>query len=382
MAMAGIGGLLFVNSSVLAGGYDTGQRDWDLLFQQKNIAFEASTININPERQLHNITGALGPSADAFEAEAFSVQRFGLAMRLGEGFRCLASIQEPWAGHANYGAGWTYAFSAIEQHFSSEDLGLTCAASIDAGKGKLSVVAGASHQEIEYVLTQSRGGPLIATTNVSDSGIGWRAGLAYEIPEYALRASVIYNSAIDYQMTGTLVDPVGYTGPIYGSIEMPQSAEFKFQSGIAPGWLAFGSLKWVDWSAAANMPLCPTIVPICTQAGAASGLTLLWEDTWTVSLGVAHQFSQQFSLAANVTWDQGGTRGFTSRTDTLAGGLTAVLVPSENLEFRLTGTAGRMKGGSLSTMTLADGTPNPLGYTATFGADWVYAMGISAIFNF
>ena len=41
----------------------------------------------------------------------------------------------------------------------------------------------------------------------------------------------------------------------------------------------------------------------------ASALTLMWKDTWTVTLGAAHQFNKQFSLAGSLTWDQGASAG-------------------------------------------------------------------------
>lgn len=365
-----------------AGGYDTGERDWDFLFQQEKVAFEASVRHINPQRTLHHITGVYGASIDADEAAAFSVPRFGAAARAGDSLRCLASYREPWGGHADYGSAWTYGASAVEQHFSSKDYGLTCALSLPLEKGQLSLIAGYSHQEIEYELIQFFGLAGYGTTNVSDSGHGWRAGLAYEIPEYALRASLIYNSQIDYDMSGTVANPLGYTGPAFGEISMPRSLEAKFQSGVAPGWLAFGSVKWTDWSVVRNMPICAAGTPACVQAAAVSGLTLLWKDTWTVTIGAAHQFTESFSLAGNVTWDQGATQGFTSQTDIWSAGLTAVLRQGSGLELQLGGTVGLMEGGSLSTMVLADGSANPVGYTATFGDDLVYALSASAVLRF
>ena len=108
---------------------------------------------------------------------------------------------------------------------------------------------------------------------------------------------------------------------------MPQSVELKAQSGIAPGWLAFGSVKWTNWSVDQDMALCaPGVSPCITGVPAAlSALTLMWKDTWTVTLGAAHQFSKQFSLAGSLTWDQGATQGFTSQTDTWTGDLTGDL---------------------------------------------------------
>lgn len=376
--------LLLVPVAAQAGGYDTGERDWDFLFQEKPVAIEASVRHFHPQRTLHDISGVYGPSIDADEAAPFTVPRFSAAAHVGEDVRCLASYREPWGGHADYGTAWTYGSSAVEQHFSSRDYGLTCALSAPLEKGRISFVAGYSYQEIEYELIQFFGLAGYGTTNVSDGGHGWRAGIAYEIPEYALRASLIYNSRVDYDMAGTVTNPVPatYTGPVFGDISMPQSAEFRFQSGVAPGWLAFGSVKWTDWSVAQNMPLCPVGTPACTQTFAASGLTLLWKDTWTITVGAAHQFSEAFSLAGNITWDQGATQGFTSQTDTWTAGLTAVLRQQDNLELHLGGTVGLMEGGALSTMTLADGSPNPVGYSATFGDDFVYTLTASAIVRF
>jgi long-chain fatty acid transport protein len=375
-----------VPAVAIAGGYDTGETDWDFLFQnQGNVAVEAATRYINPQRDLTNITGALGPTINVDETAPFSVQRFSIAVRLGESVRCMGSYREPWAGEADYGSAWTYSFSAITQSFTSEDFGLTCGVSMALEKGKLTLLGGVSRQEINYVLTQTTpivGG--VSTTDVSDEETAYRIGLAYEIPEYALRASVIYNSQVDYDMTDTLSFSA-IPGPplsIFGSISMPQSVEAKFQSGVAPGWLIFGSAKWTDWSVADNMPLCAVGVSPCTQAAAVSGLTLLFQDTWTVTLGAAHQFNEYFSVAGNVTWDQGATRGFTSQTDTWVAGLTAILTPGNGMELKFGGTAGIMTGGNLSTLVLPGGIPNPFGYTATFGDDYVYTLNASAVFRF
>ncbi|MGG2475354.1 transporter, partial [Rhizobium sp. BR5] len=43
---------------------------------------------------------------------------------------------------------------------------------------------------------------------------------------------------------------------VYGSVSMPDSIELKVQSGIAPDWLAFGSVKWTDWSQIQVIPFC------------------------------------------------------------------------------------------------------------------------------
>lgn len=366
-----------------AGGYDTGERDWDFLFQNRTAAVESQGRTIQPDRQIYGINGTLGPSMDVKEAEAFSVVRHSATLSLGENIRCMASYREPWGGHADYGAAWTYSFSAIEQHMSSEDYGLTCALGAALERGVLSFVGGYSFQKLEYQLIQNGGLGGLRTTSVDDWSQGWRAGLAYEIPEYALRASLIYNSQMDFDMRGAVsLANVPGSVDVFGSLSMPQSVEAKFQSGVAPGWLAFASVKWTDWSVAQNMPLCAAGTPVCNQAAAVSGLALFFRDTWTVTAGAAHQLTDWLTLAGSITWDQGATQGFTSQTDVWTAGLTAIIGGGERVEIKLGGTAGIMAGGSLSTLTLADGIPNPVGYTASFGDDFVYTLSASAALRF
>ena len=379
---------LLTAAAAEAGGYDTGERDWDFVFQQDTVGFEAGTIYVNPQRTLSTVTptGAFLPSAtdsDVREAAPFAISRVSLATRLGDNVRCMASYRQPFAGYADYGSTWVGAASAITQDFSSMDLGLTCVLSAPVGPGDLSFLGGVSYQEINYELTQAAGIAGILTTSVSDASPGWRAGVAYEIPEYALRVSLIYDAQIDYDMTGTVsASAFPVSTPVYGSISMPQSIDLRAQSGVAPGWLAFGAVKWTNWDVAQNMPLCPVGTPVCTLPAAVSGLTLLWKDSWTVTLGAAHQFSPLFSLGAHVTWDEGATKGFTSQTDTWTTGLFGVLTPNKQTEIKLGGMVGVMTGGKLSTSTLPGGLPNPVGYTATFGNDFIYALRASATLHY
>ena len=321
------------------------------------------------------------------ETEAFSVERLSLMARLAPNVRCMGSYRQPFEGHADYGL-WFAAASATEQHFTSDDVGLTCDVAVPAGPGQLLFIGGASYQTINYELLQNFGGPT-TTVRVSDDGVGWRGGVGYEIPQYALRVTLFYNSAVDYTMSGTGTNlpapfPVFfYNSPLVGSITMPQSMELKAQAGIAPGWLAFGAVKWTNWGVVQDMALCAPGAGSCiTGISAPSALTVLWQDTWTFTLGAAHQFSDWFSLAGSLTWDQGASQGFTSQTDVWAVDLTGVWTPNKNVEVRFGGTIGVMTGGTLSTATLAGGIPNPVGYTADFEADLIYALSAKAAVHF
>lgn len=375
---------------VLAGGYDTGERDWDALFDAgETIAVETGVSYLSPRRVLTNVaTAALAVGTTrAREAEAFSVLQGSATARLGEYFRCLGSYREPFEGHANYGPNWIGAAALIEKHFETRDYGLTCAGTLPLETGQISLIAGASYQEADLEMQQLAvlipgGGPPFAVigqahTDVSDTSWGWRVGVAYEIPEYYVRASLIYNSQIDYDMSGSIAITAGPTViPVTGTFSMPASLELKVQSAFAPDWLAFGSIRWTDWSVTDTMTL--------RDAGGTprGGLELQWQDSWTIMAGLAHRLSDQLAVTANLTWDQGATNGFTSQTDTWGGTVNAVFTPNDHLRVLLGGSLGMMTSGTMSTATLSSGLPNPLGFTASFGNDLAYGLNASLRLSF
>jgi long-chain fatty acid transport protein len=88
---------------------------------------------------------------------------------------------------------------------------------------------------------------------------------------------------------------------VYGAATMPQSVDFRWQTGIAPDWLAFGNVKWVNWSVLEVIAFCPTSTKSLGSCGPSSpfrltSLDLMFQDGWTVAAGVGHKFNDQFSF--------------------------------------------------------------------------------------
>jgi len=364
----------------LAGGYDTGGRNWDSVFNEEDFSFETEVRYVAPKRSLKNVQSSVSPASTSSvkETEGFITHNVSVSQKITDRLQCLLSFRQPWEGHADYGAAWVGAASAIEQHFSSSDYGLTCAASIPLRVGIVRPILGGSYQKIRYELVQGNAQIGRWTTDVEDQGFGWRIGLGYDLRDYGVRASLIYNSAINYDMTGTLRSSLnGQSTDVFGSITMPQALEFKAQSGIAANWLAFGSVKWTDWSVADAMPLCVRGSVDCSQANAVSGLTLLWQDSWSITAGLARRASESLTLSSAVTWDQGASQGFTSQTDTWTASLNATWQPSKSWQFSFGGTLGVLTSGDVDTSLLAKNEPNPVGYRARFGNDYLYSLAAS-----
>ncbi|MBS3647604.1 transporter [Pseudaminobacter sp. 19-2017] len=409
---------LFSAGTALAGGLERGGYNIDLLFDPSRFAAEAGATYVMPQRDLKNVrdtdtTTGFPPVTPGFpdplppgarglgggnlngrptsvrDTENYWVPRIGIKAGLGDQVDCLLDYSQPWGAHTNPGLNWAGANNNIETKIDSDNYGATCSYKMDAGTGQFRVIGGVFYQKLEGFkerLAQDFSPfpvPLtgIGRLDLSADGVGWRAGVAYEIDEIAFRASLVYNSEVDLgDITGTLdlsqVNPAVGVQDVHGTASMPQSVELKVQSGIAPDWLAFGSIKWVDWSVLQTIPFCLTDVDNCTYAGRRTSLDLLYRDGWTISGGVGHKFSETLSAAASVTWDRGTSTGLGTQTDTWTFSAGASYTPNQNVELRLGGALGILTSGSSGVVT-KDGINYGTDVAYDFDNDLVSALSAS-----
>lgn len=405
-------------SSAQAGGLERGGYNIDLLFDPSTYAAEAAATYVNPQRELNNVRdtipldpGAGGdgnlngrPNNGIADTEGYWVPRVGLKAGFGDAIDCMADYSQPWGVHVNPGANWAGANDNIETKIESDNYAATCSYKFDLGQGQLRVIGGGFYQEISGFKDRLVLGNLpaafgtgVGRLQLEGDGFGWRTGVAYEIPEYALRVSLVYNSAVDLgDITGTLDlsqvpnltgNPLlGVITDVYGTAEMPDSLELKFQTGVAPDWLVFGSVKWTDWSQLQSLPFCPTStkgVVACTTSGPteATSLDLLYRDGWTISGGVGHKFNDKWSGAASLTWDRGTSTGLGTQTDTWTLGAGVSYAASENIEFRVGGAIGLLTSGS-SGVVVKDGRAFGTRVAYDYDNDFVGAISTSVKVKF
>lgn len=380
--LAAVAGVL-VASAAEAGGLERSGYNIDLLFDPSDYAVEATATYVNPQRKLKNVrdtdTADTNLLAETYgggdlndrpnsvdDTEGYWAPRIGFKAALGDSVDCMADYSQPWGAHANPGQNWAGANNNIETKVESDNYAATCSYKWSMGPGFMRIIGGVFYQEVggfkERLVQDYTGTPLdgafsgVGRLELEDSGWGWRTGVAYEIPEYAMRASLVYNSAvdldnlsgfIDLRQLGFIVPSVGLvTGSKYdvsGSGSMPDSLELKIQSGIAPGWLAFGSVKWTDWSQLQVLKFCPATIASVTPC---TSLDLLYRDGWTVTGGIGHKFNDQWSGAVSLTWDRGTSHGYGAQTDTWTIGTGVSYTPTQNVELRLAGVVGIMTSGS------------------------------------
>jgi long-chain fatty acid transport protein len=98
------------------------------------------------------------------------------------------------------------------------------------------------------------------------------------------------------------------------------------QSGVAPGWLVYGTVKWTDWSVLQNLTV---ITPLSTQID-----QYQWRDGWTVTGGVGHAFNDMISGTMSLTWDRGVSTGWDLKGEVWTLALGASLKDKIGGEFR------------------------------------------------
>ncbi|MDS7943753.1 outer membrane protein transport protein [Acinetobacter sp. V110_1] len=155
-------------------------------------------------------------------------------------------------------------------------------------------------------------------------GAGWLAGVAYQIPEIALKASLTYRSEIDHDVNIREKIPTLPALSLLGqdaaaaaianssadtTITTPQSVNFDFQTGIMANTVAFANVRWVNWKDFAIQPykfgqLSQVVGPL---VGRPNGFNLVEysDDQWTVNAGVGRKLNEKWAGNISVGWDSG-----------------------------------------------------------------------------
>ncbi|ENW93412.1 hypothetical protein [Acinetobacter sp. NIPH 298] len=182
---------------------------------------------------------------------------------------------------------------------------------------------------------------------------GWLAGFAYQIPEKAIKTSLTYRSAIVHKVNATenapIIDMLNTTqgrdfvdqhldhlismgmmtqekkaqlNEAFDDLpetknsgttkfRSPDSVNFDFQTGLRPGTLLFGNVRWVHWSGFKYQPyrfgeISKAIGVLATPSSPEGfGLVHYFEDQWSGNLGIGQRLSPKLFGSASVGWDSG-----------------------------------------------------------------------------
>ena len=160
-----------------------------------------------------------------------------------------------------------------------------------------SVMAGMKRVQSEAgaAVTTALGPAGVGTYTVgSGSSTAGVYGIAYEQPDIALRVELISeNVTTNYSLVGGVADG-NYVGP--GTVGIGDAVTLKFQSGIAPNTLLFGSIRNAKWED--NQVVVPLPIP-----GLNSATLSTFEDGQEYTIGVGRKFTDSLSGSISTFYD-------------------------------------------------------------------------------
>src|SRR6266700_4992060 len=232
------------NDSVFAGAWDRFDQGVDLLFDPGKVTLDARLYDLIPHRKLKTVNG-IAESVNVIP-NIFRPSLNGKFVPF-DNAACLASYRRPFGLDNDYGSTWSQARVVVSRSLRIEEIGLTCSYGIQASDGYLRLIAGVTESFATYHEEALRQLPnrssIRPALDLDGSAMGWRAGLAYELPVMALRASIMYYSNLDFSARGTLRQlPLGGNAfldavPVRAGAPLPRAVEGRFQTAFAPAWL-------------------------------------------------------------------------------------------------------------------------------------------------
>ncbi len=390
-----------------AGGFSTdGVNPGGALFNDKSLVIQGALGYAMPQRRYTgamgtNQTGAdPGGSTSSDATPNYFLLSGDLKVGINENIDCAVRGHQPYFLDNEVSSGFEGEY--VQSSFQIDSVGIdgTCSYKFDVGKGyRMRVIAGVTSTDFEASRSNQANPFYLAAVNAvipqvmfpgsfagdytntyafeADRGYGYRLGASFEIPQYALRAQVIYDSAIDLELEGTqrvynATEDLLNT-PAYLDLELPQSVSARIQSGINETTLLYGGVRWMDWSEVQTLNI---LVPVNPFGALNKVLSTGYSDGWTVEAGVQKKLTEDLSGSFGVKWDKGIGGGYTD-TWSMNGGLAYDLDENWRVSF----------GGSISLLTSStetSGVPYEVGDSPGGGGsgsfyrqgdDWAYAIG-------
>ncbi|MCU4582504.1 outer membrane protein transport protein [Acinetobacter gyllenbergii] len=153
----------------------------------------------------------------------------------------------------------------------------------------------------------------------NSSGIGWIAGIAYEIKEISLKTSLTYRSEINHKVQVNENIPLLAGIPnLHKLVEFsnertklttPQSINLDLQTGIQKNTIVFTNIRWVNWK---DSPIQPykfgkVAEGIGSTVGRAEGFNFsdFYKNQLSITSGVGLKLNDQWASSLSIGWDSG-----------------------------------------------------------------------------
>ncbi|MGK0272465.1 MAG: long-chain fatty acid transport protein [Cocleimonas sp.] len=158
---------------------------------------------------------------------------------------------------------------------------------------KISAFGGLNYQRRKANADLTPNGAPGNTFIATDSDTGFIVGAAYSIPKIALRASLTFESDLEFSHKTTNSNPAVNNGFSLGgntTSGSPEALTLELQSGIAENTLLFGSVRRSKWS--------DSQVSLLGTRQLSN-----FDDTTVYKLGVGRKFSDSFSASVTLNYE-------------------------------------------------------------------------------
>jgi long-chain fatty acid transport protein len=355
-----------VATSAGAGGLDRSGQGVGIVFKEGN-QFEASFGQLDSTVKGTYAGGAM-TSGDV--APSYTVTGFGLRTQINEALALAVVIDQPFGADVSYPATGTFA-GLVNTRASVSSSAITALAHYRLDDG-MSVLGGLKAQSASMTVAIPGGGALNYTgAGAENQSYGFVLGAAYEIPDIALRASLVYHSAVehDFATTESSIATGGASVTSTTKVKMPQAINLDFQTGINPSTLLTAGVRWADWT---STRIAPNHYSNTLGRGALQDYT---KDIYTLSVGLGRRITDALAVSATVSYEdqQGGVKGNLAPTD----GYTSLAL----------GAAYRMEAveisGGLRYVSIGDATSSGGGgFQGTFSGNSAIGVGVRVSVSF
>ena len=259
--------------------------------------------------------------------------------------------------------------STVTSKTASADINLRTTAiqvnrSLDNG---FTLGIGARQSELDSGTVSTFAGVTYNIDRASNSSL--IATAAYEIPDIALRAELVYEGPTKIKFDHTLNPTAFGASANGGELGIPQATTLNFQTGIAEDTLLFGKIRNVAWGS--SQVFAKTDV-------SALDITSEFENTTSYNVGVGRKFSETLSASLSYTREDGAgstsTSGFTLTSGYNAIGL-GLKYTMDNINVSL-GYSHIMPGDVTITHENTSGAANGLTFKTVYENSTIQAAGV------
>ena len=295
-SLLGIISVLVASQATLASGLQRMAPNTRTLFEEGTY-LELSWAQVSPE--LEGRGGLLEPAGLGTGDLLQTYNMYGFAVK--QDVTCNLSyalvVDQPWGVDTLYPLQANSLYSGTSARLDAEAMTAMIAYKVAP---RVTAYAGGRGQNVSaevffpFGAGIGLGGPYNAVAE-RDTGYGFMAGIAYEIEDIKLRVAATYYSEITTNHDSTEFLAAG-TFQTRTKVTTPAAFNLEFQSGIAENTLAFGSVRWIDWSSFAISP--PTFTSTI-------GIPLVeYTDDWvTYTLGIGRKLNDKWAVAVMASYE-------------------------------------------------------------------------------